>query len=70
METQEQQLYLEVAVKNRKIEQSDADDAAIYLTALALLLFQSGFAFSLVVFSFLPRVDDRPRRPGQDLEED
>jgi hypothetical protein len=28
METQEQQLYLEVAVKNRKIEQSDADDAA------------------------------------------
>jgi len=43
---------------------------AIYLTALGLLLFQSGFAFSLVVFSFLPRVDDRPRRPGQDLEED
>jgi hypothetical protein len=43
---------------------------AIYLTALGLLLFQSGFAFSLVVFSFLPRVDDSPRRPGQDLEED
>lgn len=43
---------------------------AIYLTALALLLFQSGFAFCLIVFSFLPRVDDSPRRPGQDLEED
>jgi len=28
---------------------------AVYLTALALLLFQSGFAFSLIVFSFLPR---------------
>jgi nitrate reductase NapE component len=43
---------------------------AMYLTALALLLFQSGFAFSLIVFSFLPRIDDQPRRPGQDLEED
>lgn len=30
---------------------------AIYLSALALLLFQSGFAFSLIVFSFLPRID-------------
>jgi len=30
---------------------------AVYLTALALLLFQSGFTFSLIVFSFLPRVD-------------
>jgi len=29
---------------------------AIYLTALALLLFQSGFAFCLIVFSFLPRI--------------
>lgn len=31
---------------------------AIYLTALALLLFQSGFAFTLIVFSFLPRLDE------------
>jgi hypothetical protein len=30
---------------------------AIYLTALALLLFQSGFAFCLIVFSYLPRVE-------------
>lgn len=30
---------------------------AIYLTTLALLLFQSGFAFCLIVFSFLPRID-------------
>jgi len=30
---------------------------AVYLTALALLLFQSGFAFCLIVFSFLPRID-------------
>jgi len=30
---------------------------AVYLTALALLLFQSGFAFCLIVFSFLPRVE-------------
>ena len=29
---------------------------AIYLTALALLLFQSGFAFVLIVFSFLPKL--------------
>lgn len=36
---------------------------APYLTALALLLFQSGFAFCLIVFSFLPRisVDEDPR---------
>ena len=27
---------------------------AVYLTALTLLLFQSGFAFSLIVVSFLP----------------
>lgn len=33
---------------------------AVYLTALALLLFQSGFAFTLIVFSFLPRVGDTP----------
>lgn len=37
---------------------------AIYLTALAFLLFQSGFAFCLIVFSFLPqitgRLDDGP----------
>lgn len=31
---------------------------AVYLNALALLLFQSGFAFSLIVFSFLPRITD------------
>jgi hypothetical protein len=30
---------------------------AIYLTALALLLFQSGFAFCLIVFSFLPQIE-------------
>ena len=30
---------------------------AVYLTTLALLLFQSGFAFCLIVFSFLPRLD-------------
>jgi len=30
---------------------------AVYLTALALLLFQSGFAFCLIVFSFLPRAE-------------
>ena len=29
---------------------------AIYLTALVLLLFQSGFAFCLIVFSFLPAI--------------
>jgi len=29
---------------------------AIYLTALGLLLFQSGFAFTLIVFSFLPKL--------------
>ena len=27
----------------------------LYLTALAVLLFQSGFLFSLIVFSFLPQ---------------
>ena len=31
---------------------------AVYLTALAVLLFQSGFAFCLIVFSFLPRISD------------
>ncbi len=30
-------------------------DGAVYLTALGLLLFQSGFLFCLIVFSFLPR---------------
>jgi hypothetical protein len=30
---------------------------AIYLTARALLLLQSGFAFCLIVFSFLPRIE-------------
>jgi hypothetical protein len=30
---------------------------AIYLSGLALLLFQSGFAFCLIVFSFLPSID-------------
>lgn len=29
---------------------------ALYLSALALLLLQAGFAFSLIVFSFLPRL--------------
>jgi len=29
---------------------------AMFLTALALLLFQSGFAFCLIVFSFLPSI--------------
>ena len=37
---------------------------AVYLTALALLLFQSGFAFSLIVFSFLRGVDVTGREPG------
>ena len=32
---------------------------AIYVTALALLLFQSGFAFTLIVFSFLPAIGGR-----------
>jgi hypothetical protein len=32
---------------------------AMYLSALLLLLVQSGFAFSLIVFSFLPRHDER-----------
>lgn len=41
---------------------------AVYLTALALLLFQSGFAFSLIVFSFLRGVDTTGREPGRDLE--
>lgn len=31
--------------------------SGVYLTALSLLLFQSGFAFCLIVFSFLPRVE-------------
>ena len=39
---------------------------AIYLTALALLLFQSGFAFCLIVFSFLPRVEARTAGSEQD----
>ena len=30
-------------------------DPGIYLLALLLLLFQSAFAFCLIVFSFLPR---------------
>jgi hypothetical protein len=37
---------------------------AVYLTALALLLFQSGFAFSLIVFSFLRGVDVTESGPG------
>jgi len=32
----------------------------LYLTALALLLFQSGFTFCLIVFSFLPRTESGP----------
>jgi hypothetical protein len=30
---------------------------AIYLTGLGLLLLMSGFAFSVIVFSFLPGID-------------
>jgi hypothetical protein len=39
---------------------------ALYLTALSLLLFQGGFAFSLIVFSFLPHrtEEDRPGGTG------
>jgi hypothetical protein len=33
---------------------------AVYLTALALLLLQSGFAFCLIVFSFLERISGGP----------
>ena len=33
---------------------------AVYLTGLALLLFQSGFAFTLIVFSFLPPIRSEP----------
>jgi hypothetical protein len=41
----------------------------IYLTALAVLLFQSGFTFCLIVFSFLPRVDPiYGRAPGDGAE--
>lgn len=29
---------------------------ALYITALSLMLFQGGFAFALIVFSFLPRL--------------
>ena len=32
----------------------------VYLSALALLLFQSGFTFCLIVFSFLPRTESGP----------
>ena len=32
---------------------------ALYITALGLLLFQAGFAFTLIVFSFLPRLLER-----------
>lgn len=32
--------------------------AAIYLTALGIMLFLAGFAFLLIVFSFLPRPDE------------
>jgi hypothetical protein len=39
---------------------------AVYLTALALLLFQSGFAFSLIVFSFLRQVDATGDEPGRE----
>ncbi len=39
---------------------------AVYLTALALLLFQSGFAFCLIVFSFLPRVESTGEGHEQD----
>lgn len=40
-----------------------------YLTALALLLFQSGFAFCLIVFSFLPRVEAMGNGVGRDAGE-
>jgi hypothetical protein len=32
---------------------------ALYITALMILLFQGGFAFALIVFSFLPRVGEK-----------
>ena len=42
---------------------------AIYLTALSLLLFQSGFAFCLIVFSFLSRVEGTAGWTGGDAGE-
>ncbi len=39
---------------------------AVYLTALGLLLFQSGFAFCLIVFSFLPPVETTGRAHERD----
>ena len=39
---------------------------AVYLTALATLLFQSGFAFCLIVFSFLPRLEASGGGLGRD----
>jgi len=43
---------------------------AVYMTALALLLFQSGFAFCLIVFSYLPRVEPTEAGLGADAEEE
>lgn len=36
---------------------SPAVRPAVYLTGLGLLLFLAGFAFTVIVFSFLPRID-------------
>jgi hypothetical protein len=38
----------------------------IYLTGLSLLLIQSGFAFCLIVFSFLPRLEMDAEGAGDD----
>lgn len=43
---------------------------ALYVTALALLLFQGGFAFLLVVFSFLPGAPERKQVKGVQRDEE
>jgi hypothetical protein len=43
---------------------------ALYITALSLLLFQGGFAFALIVFSFLPRLPTEARASDEDEAED
>ena len=40
--------------------------AALYISALMLLLAQGGFAFSLIVFSFLPRLPGKERAEGEE----
>ena len=40
---------------------------AVYVSCVGLLLFMAGFAFTLIVFSFLPRLDDdAPRKGGSE----